>query len=106
MCYNYPIGRVPVPHPTPFKEMSRKSRKNPAIIPHTYDLPIGTMVLAEDGYSPRLGQICDVETDRWGTHYVVVMADGTFNTVHSVMPAGSHGIGWKVATSEWVELLA
>ena len=86
--------------------MARKSRKNSGFIPHTYDLPIGTMLVAESQYGDRLGQICDVETNRWGTHYVVVLADGTFDTVHSVMPAGSRGIGWKVATPEWIELLA
>lgn len=71
----------------------------------TYNLPIGTMLLANDGFTPELGQICDVESDRWGTHYVVVMADGSFRSVNSVDDECNDRIGWSVASPEWIARL-
>jgi hypothetical protein len=71
----------------------------------TFNLPIGTTLMANDGFQQRLGQICDIETTRFGQHYVVVMADGSFRTVHSVDDKCSSRIGWAVASPEWIALL-
>jgi len=71
----------------------------------TYNLPIGTMLLANDGFTPELGQICDVESDRWGTHYVVVMEDGSFRSVNFVDDECSDRIGWSVASPQWIARL-
>lgn len=72
----------------------------------TFNLPIGTMLLANDGFMPQLGQICDVESTRWGQHYVVVMADGSFRSVHSVDDESSNRIGWSVASAKWIARLS
>jgi hypothetical protein len=72
----------------------------------TFNLPIGTMLLANDGFCEELGQICDIESTRWGQHYVVVMADGTFRTAHSVDPDCSSKIGWSVASPQWIARLS
>jgi hypothetical protein len=58
---------------------------------------IGTMVIANDGFGTRLGQIADHMTDRWGTHHVVLIG-GKFENVDHIMDADGKGIGWKVAT--------
>jgi hypothetical protein len=71
----------------------------------TFNLPIGTMLVANDGFSQRLGQICDIETTRFGQNYVVVMADGSFRAVHSVKDECSSRIGWAVASPEWIARL-
>lgn len=60
-------------------------------------IAIGTMVIANDGFSQRLGQIADHTTDRWGTHHVVLI-EGQFELVGHIMPETGLGIGWKVAT--------
>ena len=72
----------------------------------TFKLPIGTMLLADDGFSQELGQICDIESTRWGQHYVAVMADGSFRTVDHVADKSGGGIGWSVASPEWIARLA
>jgi hypothetical protein len=72
----------------------------------TFNLPIGTMLMGSDGFMPRLGRICDVETTRFGQHYVVVMADGSFESVHAVDDECSNRIGWPVASAEWIARLS
>ena len=71
----------------------------------------GTMVIADDGFSTRIGQVADITTDRWGTWHVVAIArDGedsnpgevSFETVGTIRDAGAKGIGWKVATQDEV----
>jgi hypothetical protein len=72
----------------------------------TFDIPIGTTLLANDGFSHELGQICDIESTRWGQHYVVVMADGSLRTVHSLKDdCNSTRIGWSVASPDWIARL-
>ena len=61
--------------------------------------PIGTMVIGNDGYHTRIGQVVDHETDRWGTWHVV-LANGKFERVSGIDNADRLGIGWKVATLE------
>ena len=58
---------------------------------------IGTKVLANDGFTTRVGQVADHTTDRWGTHHVVLV-DGAFENVDHIGDADMKGIGWKVAT--------
>ncbi len=65
-------------------------------------LAIGTVVIANDGFSTSLGQIADVETNRWGTFYVV-LRNGHFEHVGTIGPADRLGIGWKVATAAEIE---
>ena len=60
-------------------------------------IAIGTMVIANYGFGTRLGQVADHQTDRWGTHHVVLIA-GKFENVDNIMAADGKGIGWKVAT--------
>ena len=72
----------------------------------TYDLAIGTMLLANDGFMPLLGQIADIESTQWGQHYVVVMQDGTFRTVNSVNEECDSRIGWSVASPPWIARLS
>jgi hypothetical protein len=72
----------------------------------TLSLPIGTMLLANDGFCPELGQICDIENTRWGQHYVAVMADGSFRAVHSLLDKCDDRIGWSVASPEWIARLS
>ena len=85
--------------------MTRR-RCNPSTVqPHTFDLPIGTMLHVTDGFTDELAQIADVETDRWGSHYVVVSQDGTITKVGYVGPEGAKGIGFSVASAEWIALL-
>jgi hypothetical protein len=77
-----------------------------AISPLTFDLPIGTVLMSNDGFTPKLGQICDIETSQWGQHYVVVLANGSFCTVHNVNESTDGRIGWSVATAEWIARLS
>lgn len=58
---------------------------------------IGTKVVANDGFTTRIGQIADHTTDRWGTHHVVLI-EGEFEFVDYIGNADMLGIGWKVAT--------
>ena len=85
--------------------MTRR-RSLPAIQPHTFDLPIGTILHVTDGFTDSLAQIADIESDRWGTHYVVVRQDGIITKVSYVAPEGTKGIGWSVASAEWIDLLS
>lgn len=62
-------------------------------------LPIGTVVLGNDSFTTRLGQIADYETTRFGTFYVVLVG-GEFNRLGFIGDADMRGIGWKVATAE------
>ena len=62
-------------------------------------IAIGTMVIANDGFGTRLGQVADHETNRWGTWHVV-MIDGQFEQVGHIKGADGLGIGWKVATEK------
>ena len=84
--------------------MTRR-RNSSAVQPHTFDLPIGTMLYVTDGFTDSLAQIADIETNRWGTHYIVVYQDGTMTQVGYVMPEGTKGIGFSVASAEWIALL-
>jgi hypothetical protein len=86
--------------------MTRRRRNLPAIQPHTFDLLIGTMLHVTDGFTDSLAQIADIETDSWGTYYVVVKQDGTMTKVGYVAPKGTKGIGWSVASDEWIALLS
>ena len=61
-------------------------------------VPVGTMVIANDGFSTRLGQVADYETNRWGTFHVVSI-DGTFEQVGHIGDENKLGIGWKIATA-------
>jgi hypothetical protein len=72
----------------------------------SFNLPVGTMLLTNDGFSEELGQICDIESTRWGQHYVAVMANGSFRTVHSVSEKCDGRIGWSIASPEWIARLA
>jgi hypothetical protein len=58
---------------------------------------IGTMVLANDGFETRLGQVADHKTDKWGTWHVVLI-DGKFETVGYIGDESMRGIGWKIAS--------
>lgn len=60
---------------------------------------IGTMVIANDGFSTRMGQVADHTTDRWGTFHVVAI-DGGFEHVMTIGDENKLGIGWKVATAD------
>lgn len=65
-------------------------------------LKIGTMVVAFDGFSTRLGQVADHTQDRWGWWNVVRIGDG-FEPVALIRPAGALGIGWAVATEDQIK---
>ena len=90
---------------THHQTMARRRRSLPAIQQHIFDLPIGTMLYVTDGFTDSLAQIADIESDRWGTHYVVVRQDGTVVKVGYVAPEGTKGIGWSVASPEWIARL-
>lgn len=60
---------------------------------------IGTMVIANDGFSTRMGQVADHHTDRWGTFHVVAIG-GEFEHVMTIGDEDRLGIGWKVATAD------
>lgn len=61
-------------------------------------IAIGTKVVANDGFSTRVGQVADHVTNQWGTFHVVLVG-GEFETVGHIGPEDQKGIGWKVATS-------
>jgi hypothetical protein len=62
--------------------------------------PIGTKVVAYDGFSVRIGQVADHTTNKWGTWHVVLI-DGQFESaVGNIGPADMKGIGWRVATPD------
>ena len=103
MGYSMKTGGESFHHPPP--DMARRRRNPSAVQPHTFDLPIGTMLHVTDGFTDKLAQIADVETDRWGSHYVVVSQDGTITKVSYVGPEGAKGIGFFVASAEWIALL-
>jgi hypothetical protein len=65
-------------------------------------VPVGTMVVANDGFSTRLGQVADYETTRWGTFHVVSI-EGACENVGHIGGEDMLGIGWKVATSAEIE---
>lgn len=58
---------------------------------------IGTMVISDDSFTTRMGQVCDITTSRWGTFHVVII-EGKFEQVGHIDEQGTRGIGWKVAT--------
>ena len=58
---------------------------------------IGTMVVVNDGYTTRLGQVADIVTHQYGTFHVVAI-DSEFDEVMTIGDIGAKGIGWKVAT--------
>jgi hypothetical protein len=58
--------------------------------------PIGTKVVALDGFTIRIGQVADHTTDQFGRWHVVAM-DGHFETVGSIRDRDALGIGWRVA---------
>lgn len=58
---------------------------------------IGTMVLANDGFETKIGQVADHKTDQWGTWHVVLIG-GQFQTVGYIGDESMRGIGWKIAT--------
>ena len=62
---------------------------------------IGTMVLANDGFETKIGQVADHKTDKWGTWHVVLIG-GKFETVGYIGPETMKGIGWKIATDDEV----
>lgn len=63
---------------------------------------IGTMVLANDGFETKVGQVADHTTDRWGTWHVVLI-EGVFETVGYIGDEDMRGIGWKIATQSEVD---
>ena len=65
---------------------------------------IGTVVIGNDGYSKRLGQIADHQTTRWGTFHVVATESGfeQVATIASVDDVATK-IGWKIATPQEIE---
>lgn len=63
---------------------------------------IGTMVLANDGFEAKVGQVADHKTDKWGTWHIVLI-DGEFKTVGYIGDANMGGIGWKIATQAEVD---
>ncbi len=71
-------------------------------------IKIGTKVVAVDGCQcPRVGQVCDIESSRWGTNYVVMMQDGSVEYASSFMSRATIGqIGWYVATDAMLSVLA
>ena len=60
-------------------------------------VPVGTMVIANDGFNTRLGQVADHGANRWGAFHVVSI-DGVFEQVDNIGDEGKLGIGWKIAT--------
>jgi len=60
-------------------------------------IAIGTKILANDGYSKRLGEVVNHETNRWGDWHVVAVGDGR-EMVGTIDGPDAKGIGWKVAT--------
>jgi hypothetical protein len=63
---------------------------------------IGTRVLSCDGFSTRLGQVADHESDKWGVRHVVLIC-GKFEEVSFIGGEDMKGIGWKVATAAEIE---
>jgi hypothetical protein len=61
--------------------------------------PIGTKVVALDGFTIRVGQVADHTSDQWGRWHVVVM-DGAFEKVGSIRDRDALGIGWRVAKAD------
>lgn len=65
----------------------------------------GTLVAANDGFTVRIGQVCDYRVSKWGSEYDVAMDDGTFESATSFKAADRIGeIGWYIATPEMVSL--
>jgi len=58
---------------------------------------VGTMVVANDGFQTRLGQVVDHKADQWGISHEVLV-DGEYEQVSSIYEADHLGIGWKLAT--------
>ena len=65
-------------------------------------VPVGTMVIANDGFTTRLGQVADHETTRWGTFHVVSI-EGLCEQVGHIGGEDKLGIGWKIATTAEIE---
>ena len=65
-------------------------------------IPVGTMVISNDGFTTRLGQVADHETTRWGTHHVVSV-EGACENVDYIGGEDKLGIGWKIATPAEIE---
>jgi hypothetical protein len=61
-------------------------------------IAIGTKVVANDGFSTRVGQVADHFSNQWGSFHVVLIGD-QFETVGHIDGEDQKGIGWKVATS-------
>jgi hypothetical protein len=60
-------------------------------------IAIGTKVISNSQSGFRIGQIADHQTDRWGTHHVVLV-DGQFEQIDNIGSADMLGIGWKIAS--------
>ena len=65
-------------------------------------IPVGTMVISNDGFTTRLGQVADHGTTRWGTHHVVSV-EGACENVDYIGGEDKLSIGWKIATPAEIE---
>ena len=63
---------------------------------------IGTRVVSNDGFSTRVGQVADHESNEWGVFHIVLIG-GKFETVSRIGGEDMKGIGWKVATAAELE---
>jgi hypothetical protein len=59
--------------------------------------PIGTKVIADDGFEPRLGMVTNHTTNRWGTFHEVLL-NGKLTQAGFIGNKDHKGIGFKEAT--------
>lgn len=62
-------------------------------------IPVGTVVLANDGFSKQIGKVIAHGENRWGKFHTVWIG-GKEQQVDFIGDESRLGIGWKIATQD------